>query len=40
MIACAVPLPWAALHYYFAGKSIEADLARARDSDEGPVTPQ
>jgi predicted MFS family arabinose efflux permease len=30
MICCVALLPWAAIHYYAAGRSIEADLARAR----------
>ncbi len=33
MIICAVLLPWAAWHYYLAGKSIDADLARAAELD-------
>jgi len=28
MLVCVGILPWAAMHYYFAGKSIETDLAR------------
>ena len=28
-----VILPWSALHYFLAGRTIEADLARARDLD-------
>lgn len=30
MIACLGLLPWAAAHYYLAGRSIESDLASAR----------
>ena len=33
LIICAVLLPWAAWHYYLAGKSIDADLARAAEKD-------
>ena len=33
MIICAVLLPWAAWHYYLAGQSIDADLARAAEKD-------
>jgi len=33
LIICAVLLPWAAWHYYLAGKSIDADLARAAEED-------
>ena len=33
MIICAVLLPWAAWHYYLAGKTIDADLARAAEQD-------
>ena len=33
LIICAVFLPWAACHYYLAGKSIDADLARAAERD-------
>jgi len=29
MIAVAVVVPWAALHYFLAGRSIESDLSRA-----------
>ncbi|NIS91274.1 MAG: MFS transporter [Woeseiaceae bacterium] len=31
MISVAIVLPWAALHYTLAGRSIEGDLARARE---------
>jgi hypothetical protein len=33
MIVSIVALPWAALHYYLAGRSIEADLVRAAEKD-------
>jgi MFS family permease len=33
LIICAVLLPWAAWHYYLAGKSIDADLERAAEND-------
>ena len=33
MIISAVLLPWAAWHYYLAGQSIDADLARAAEKD-------
>jgi MFS family permease len=33
MTASVLLLPWAALHYYIAGKSIEADLARAGETN-------
>lgn len=33
LIICAVVLPWAAWHYYLAGKSIDDDLARAAERD-------
>jgi len=33
LIVCVVVLPWAALHYLAAGRTIEADLARAGEYD-------
>ena len=33
LIICAVVLPWAAWHYYLAGKTIDDDLARAAERD-------
>lgn len=30
MIVCLLLLPWAAAHYYLAGKTLEADLDRVR----------
>jgi predicted MFS family arabinose efflux permease len=32
LIAVSVVTPWAALHYYLASRSIESDLAKARES--------
>lgn len=34
MIAVAIVLPWAALHYFLAGRTIEPDLARAKEHSE------
>ena len=31
VIVCAVILPWAALHYYLAGRTVDQELAKARD---------
>ena len=33
MGVCTVILPWAAWHFFCAGRSIDADLARAREKD-------
>jgi len=33
LIVCVLILPWAAWHYVLAGRSIDADLGRAREQD-------
>ena len=33
LIVCVLMLPWAAVHYLVAGRTIEADLARATEHD-------
>ena len=33
LIVTVIVLPWAVLHYYRAGKWIDADLARATEHD-------
>jgi len=33
LIVCCVMLPWAALHYVMAGRTIDLDLARAHEHD-------
>jgi len=36
MITVGIVVPWAAIHYFFAGKSIEGDLMRAKTEETGP----
>jgi len=36
MITVGIVVPWAAIHYFFAGKSIEGDLMRAKTEETRP----